>query len=134
MVWIDLEMRAGSVILTVTFKWFGLFVYKGCCDAVLSQGRENREVPQIWGKGKWSGRWGWLLWPQHLPGNQVCVRPAPDEQTELWPPRGGGVGPVSPELALRAPGSLRMYHNGTVMPTSGQRFCGRQCQVGPGSP
>ena len=26
-------------MLTVTFKWSGLFVYKGCYDTALSQGR-----------------------------------------------------------------------------------------------
>ena len=75
-------------------------VWPVCIQELLWHGavswQENSEVPQIWGKGKWSGRQSWLFWPQHLPGNQVCIRQAPNEQTELWPPRRGRTGPVSP--------------------------------------
>lgn len=129
-----MEMRAGDVILTVTCKWSGLFVHKGCYDTVLSQGRRTVRSHRFGERGSGVGGGAGFSGPSISLETKFASGQLQMSRLSSGHQKAVGWGLCPQELVLWAPGSLRMYDNGTMMQTSGQRFCGRQCQVGPGSP
>lgn len=119
---------------TMACKSSVLFVYRGCCDTMLSHGRRTVKSQRFGERGSGPGG-GADSSCLSVSMETDCIKQTLNGQTELWPlGRGRGREDVSfQQLELGAPCSSLTDDKGPMMSTSGfDLMGGSQCWVGQG--